>query len=105
MGRVEEFPDVAVHKEALDDRPEKTTALELQLKLEMPTSLGLDRLLAGELGISRSRLQVWEDKRLLVVAPDDGTKALSRPAREGTVIRFDLADEPDRDAIVSAAGG
>ncbi|PDQ20314.1 hypothetical protein CN311_14710 [Mesorhizobium sanjuanii] len=104
VGRVEEFPDVTIRKEALDDRPEKTTALELQLELEMPTSLRLDRLLAGELGISRSRLQSWEDKRLLIVAPD-GAKALRRPARPGTVIRVDLAGEADSDAIVSAAGG
>lgn len=104
IGRVEEFPDVAIRKEALDNRQEKTTALEIQLELEMPTALRLDRLLAGELGISRSRLQAWEDKRLLVVAPD-GTKALRRPVREGTAIRIDLAGESDRDAIVSAAGG
>lgn len=104
VGRVDEFPDVAIRKEALDGRPEKTTALEVQLELEMPTSLRLDRLLANELGISRSRLQAWEGKRLLVVAPD-GAKALRRPAREGTVIRIDLAGETDRDAIVSAAGG
>ncbi|CCV04645.1 conserved hypothetical protein [Mesorhizobium metallidurans STM 2683] len=104
IGRAEEFPDVTIRKQMLGDRPEKTTALELQLELEMPTSLRLERLLAGELGISRSRLQVWEDKRLLVVAPD-GATALRRPAREGTMIRIDLAGETDRDAIISAAGG
>ncbi|MEP6568020.1 MAG: DUF1062 domain-containing protein, partial [Mesorhizobium sp.] len=55
-GRVEEFPDVAVQKEMLGDFRENTTALELQLRLEIPTSLRLDRLLANELGISRSKL-------------------------------------------------
>lgn len=104
IGRVEEFPDVTARKQMLGGRPENTTALEVRLELEMSTSLRLDRLLAGELPISRSRLQAWEDKRLLVVAPD-GTKALRRPARGGTAIRIDLAGENDRDAIVSAAGG
>jgi len=103
IGRVEEFSEVAVRKRVLDSRPENTTALELQFELEMPASLRLDRLLAGELGISRSRLQAWEEKRLLVVEPD-GVRALRRPVREGTVLLVDLGGEPDCDAIISAAG-
>jgi len=104
VGRVEEFADVAVHKEALGDFRESATALELRLKLDMPTSLRLDRLLAGELGISRSRLHALEERRALVVEPG-GAKALRKPAREGTIIRIELAGEPDRQAIISAAGG
>ncbi|RWM22090.1 MAG: DUF1062 domain-containing protein [Mesorhizobium sp.] len=103
-GRVEEFPEAAVHKEVLGERPENITAFELQLGLEMPTALRLDRLLASELGISRSRLQAWEEKRSLVVGPD-GAKVLRKPARAGTAIRVDLAGEPDRDDIILAAGG
>ncbi|MBB6409415.1 DUF1062 domain-containing protein [Mesorhizobium sangaii] len=104
VGRVEEFPDVAVHKQRLGDARESAIGLELQLRLEMPTSLRLDRLLANELGLSRSRLQALEEKRLLVVDPD-GAKALRKPARAGTKIRIDLAGQPDREAIISAAGG
>ena len=104
IGRVEEFPDVSVHKRRLVETRETATALELQLGLEMPTSLRLDRLLAGELGISRSRLQALEEKRLLIVDPD-GAKALRKPARAGITIRIDLAGEADRQAIIAAAGG
>lgn len=104
VGRVEEFPEVAVQKEMLGDFRENTTVLELRLGLEMPISLRLDRLLASELGISRSRLQALEERRLLVVNPE-GAKALRKPAREGTAISIDLASEPDRAAIISAAGG
>lgn len=104
IGRVEEFPEAAVHKQLLGDRPENTTALELQLGLEMPTALRLDRLLASELGISRSRLQALEQRRLLVVDPE-GAKALRKPVRTGAAIRIDLAGEPDRESIISAAGG
>ncbi|TIP12842.1 DUF1062 domain-containing protein [Mesorhizobium sp.] len=104
IGRVEEFPEAAVHKEVLGGRPQNTAALELQLGLEMQTALRLDRLLASELGISRSRLQAWEERRLLVIDPD-GARALRKPARTGSVIRIDLAGEPDREAIISAAGG
>lgn len=104
VARVEEFFDVAIHKQRLGDMRETATVLELQLGLEMPTSLRLDRLLAGELGISRSKLQALEQKRLLVVDPD-AAKALRKPARDGATIRIDLAGEPDRRAIISAAGG
>ncbi|MGX5843458.1 DUF1062 domain-containing protein [Mesorhizobium sp. ArgA1] len=105
VGRVEEFSDVVVHKQRLGDNGDSATALELRLGLELPTSLRLDRLLAGELGISRSRLQALEGKRLLVVDDQEGAKALRKPAREGTTIRIDLTGEPDRRAIISAAVG
>jgi hypothetical protein len=104
VGRVEEFPDVAVHKRLLGGAGEEAAVLELQLGLEMPTSLRLDRLLANELGIARSRLQALEERRLLVVDPD-GAKALRKPARAGTTIRVALAGEPDHEAIIRAAGG
>jgi hypothetical protein len=104
IGRVEEFPDVTVHKRRLGDARETATMLELQLGLEVPTSLRLDRLLAGELGISRSRLQALEEKRLLILGRE-GTKALRKPAREGMTIRIDLIGEADRQTIISAAGG
>ncbi|WP_292137971.1 DUF1062 domain-containing protein [Mesorhizobium sp.] len=104
IGRVEEFSDVSIHKRRLGDTGEAATVLEIQLGLEMPTSLRLDRLLAGELGISRSRLQALEERRLLIVDPD-GAKALRKPTRAGIAIRIDLAGEADRQAIISAAGG
>ena len=104
IGRVEEFPDVTVHKRRLGDARETATMLELQLGLEVPTSLRLDRLLAGELGISRSRLQALEEKRLLIFGRD-GAKALRKPAREDMTIRIDLIGEADRQTIISAAGG
>jgi hypothetical protein len=102
VGRVEEFSDVAVRKHRLGD--EGATALEIRLALEAPTSLRLDRLLAGELGISRSRLQALDEKGLLVVVPD-GARALRRSARDGMTVRIDLIRELDRADIISTAGG
>ncbi|CAN7259195.1 DUF1062 domain-containing protein [Mesorhizobium sp. LjRoot246] len=104
VGRIEEFPDVAVHKQSFSDTSDDATMLELQLGLEMPISLRLDRLLAGELGISRSRLQALGEKRLLTVSRD-GAKSLRKPAREGMTIGIDLSGEADRQTIISAAGG
>ncbi|CAN7281320.1 DUF1062 domain-containing protein [Mesorhizobium amorphae] len=103
-GHVEEFAEVAVDKRRLGDAPETPSALELRLALETPTSLRLDRLLAGELGISRSRLQALEERRSLSV-DSDGAKALRKSVRTGTVVRIDLSSEPDRQAIMTAAGG
>ncbi|AZO52214.1 MULTISPECIES: DUF1062 domain-containing protein [unclassified Mesorhizobium] len=104
VGRVEESPDAAVRKLVIGGMKQGATALELRLGLEMPISLRLDRLLASEFGISRSRLQALEERQLLVVDPE-GSKALRKPAREGTTIRVNLAGEPDRQAIILAAGG
>ncbi|NUS19104.1 MAG: DUF1062 domain-containing protein [Mesorhizobium sp.] len=104
IGRIEESPDVAVRKKLLDGKTECAVALSLELRLEAATSLRLDRLLAGELGISRSRLQAWDALRSLTVDPD-GARAWRKPVRDGTTIRVDLAGEADRDAIVGAACG
>jgi hypothetical protein len=101
-GRIEEFPDVAIRKEFRDSATESAVALELMLCLEGTTPLRLDRLLAGELGLSRSRLQALDDRRRLAVEPD-GAKALRKPVRDGLAVRIDLAGEADRDAILSAA--
>ncbi|MGX5801479.1 DUF1062 domain-containing protein [Bradyrhizobium sp. Arg314] len=101
-GRIEEFPDVTVRKEILDGEPERAAGLRLELRLEGTTALRLDRLLAGELGLSRSRLQALDDRERLTVEPD-GVKALRKPVRDGLAVRIDLADEADCSAVLSAA--
>ncbi|MGX8011329.1 DUF1062 domain-containing protein [Mesorhizobium sp. ORM8.1] len=103
VGRVEEFPNVGVRKRVLGGIRESTLALELQLGLEMPTSLRLDRLLANELGISRSRLQALEERGSLIVEPE-GARALRKPVRDGARIVIDLAGHPDREEIIRTAG-
>jgi len=102
VGHVEEFPDVAARKEVLGDIRENAPVLELRLKVEGPTSLRLDRLLANELGMSRSRLQALEESRSLAV--DSGTKALRKPVRDGATILINLASQPDREDIIRIAG-
>jgi len=101
-GRIEEFPDVTVRKELLDGEPSGAAALALELRLEGTTPLRLDRLLAGELGLSRSRLQALDDRMRLTVEPD-GARALRKPVRDGLAVRIDLAGEADCSAVLSAA--
>ncbi|RWL43577.1 MAG: DUF1062 domain-containing protein [Mesorhizobium sp.] len=101
-GRVEESRDVTVRKRLMDGEPGHADALALELRLEGTTPLRLDRLLAGELGLSRSRLQTLDDRGLLTIEPD-GAKALRKPVRDGLAVRIDLAEEADCRAILSAA--
>lgn len=101
-GRIEEFSDATVRKELLDGEPESPAAVALELRLEGTTPLRLDRLLAGELGLSRSRLQVLDDRRRLTIEPD-GVRALRKPVRDGLTVRLDLAGEADCRAVLSAA--
>ncbi|RUU53104.1 DUF1062 domain-containing protein [Mesorhizobium sp. M2C.T.Ca.TU.002.02.1.1] len=101
-GRVEEFADITVHKEPPAGEPGHATALWLELRLEGTTPLRLDRLLAGELGLPRSRLQALEGRGRLTVGPDGG-RTLRKPVRDGLAVRIDLIGEADRNAILSAA--
>ncbi|MEZ2331765.1 DUF1062 domain-containing protein [Mesorhizobium sp. RCC_202] len=103
-GRIEEYPDVMVHKERLGSEPGGAMAIRLELRLHNSTPLRLDRLLAGELGISRSKLQGWEERKRLSIERD-GTRALRKPVRDGLTVRIDLAEEADRSAVLSAAHG
>jgi len=100
--RIEEFADVAIRKQILGGNPEGAAAFWLELRLDAATPLRLDRLLAAELGVSRSRLQGWEDKRRLTIEPDQA-KALRKPVRDGMAVRVDLSGEADRDIIVASA--
>ena len=101
-GRIEELPDVTIQKEPLDGGPEGVTVLRLELQLGGTTPLRLDRLLAGELELSRSRLQTLEDRERLTVEPD-GARALRKPIRNGLAVRIDLTEEADRNPVLSSA--
>lgn len=57
----------------------------IALDLPYPCTVRLDRLLASELSVSRSRLQRWYDHGLLHIWPRDNN-ALRRPIRHGQVI-------------------
>lgn len=79
--RVDEFADADICKESLDEAT-VPAQLVIELKVAMPTSLRLDRLLAAELGLTRSKLQsLYEQGRLAI---DPARKnVLRRPIRSG----------------------
>jgi hypothetical protein len=86
--RVEEFGEVEVRKKLLDGTHGTASAISLEIALAVPisVSLRLDRLLAAELGISRSRVAALAEAGRLRTAA-----ALSKALRDGTRIEIDLA--------------
>lgn len=99
--RIDEFPDFRITKQSLNDRV-GWQVLEIELVVVYPVSIRLDRLLALELGISRSRLVAMHKNAMLRSDPDRAD-ILRRRIRTGTWIRFDLSDRTDRDLISRAS--
>lgn len=101
--RIDEFADVDVQK-ALLSVTGNWTVLEISLLVPLSASMRLDRLLAMELGMSRSRLQALHGAGKLHADPDR-KDALRRSPRNESRIRFDLSDETDRLPVCQTAGG
>ncbi|MBN8953850.1 MULTISPECIES: DUF1062 domain-containing protein [unclassified Rhizobium] len=99
--RIDEPPDVVIRKEALQ-APIDWTMLEIGIAVVFAPNLRLDRLLASELAISRSRLQALGDGGKLKAYPDHSA-FLRRRAKDGARIVLDLSDATDRQAIGEAA--
>lgn len=101
--RIETFADCAVEKTVLSESA-GWTRLEIALAVPMPSQMRLDRLLATELGLSRSGLQALQGAAKLSIAPER-KDALRRPARDGGRIVIDACGLQDRDALARAATG
>ncbi|CAN7279406.1 DUF1062 domain-containing protein [Rhizobium sp. LjRoot254] len=78
--------------------------LQIDLSAPFTTSLRLDRMLANELGLSRSRLQALHEAKALRIEACR-KQALRRPAQNGSRITLDLPDEADRRSIGERATG
>ncbi|WP_341872397.1 DUF1062 domain-containing protein [Neorhizobium vignae] len=78
--------------------------IAITLALPYPTGLRLDRLLAAELPLSRSRLQLLYDTGEIRIGPER-KDALKRGIRDGTLITLDLRDEAERLMVGMAALG
>jgi len=76
--------------------------VEIALAVPYPVGIRLDRLLATELGLARSRIVALADDGRLVVG--GGDNALKRPPRDGQSVRLDLDGIGDGRGIVNAAG-
>ncbi|MBB5572229.1 MULTISPECIES: DUF1062 domain-containing protein [Rhizobium] len=99
--RVDEFADADIEKEALNE-PDGWTMLEIGLAVALPFNSRLDRLLASELSISRSRLQALNHGAKLLIHPDRAD-AMRRRIKDGSRIVIDLSDDTDRHSIWKVA--
>ncbi|NGN42173.1 DUF1062 domain-containing protein [Mesorhizobium sp. CGMCC 1.15528] len=101
--RVEEFGNVEVRKSVVSGNPHCAAKMEIRLHAPSKTSLRVDRLLASELGLSRSRIQALHDKGFLTASAD--SQFMRRPAKDGMCIAIDLSGESDALPITKAAAG
>lgn len=92
--RVDEFAEIEVQKEMLGEAS-GWTRLKIELQASLPVSLRLDRLLATELGISRSLLHALHDGGVLRTNPIHAN-ILRRRMKSGTEVTIDLSQESDR---------
>lgn len=84
--RIEESTAVDVEKRLLVT--DTTGAAEIRLTVTAPTSLRVDRLLANELALSRSRIQALQASGLLTISPS-GLRPLRGPIRDGMRVCID----------------
>lgn len=102
--RIDEFGDVEVQKKVLGREFDACTALEIALNVPLPAGLRLDRLLAAELRLSRSRLEAFHGVGKLRTDPLH-KDILRRRIKHGLRIILELSGEADRADIRKAAMG
>ncbi len=93
--RVDEFPEFEIAREVMRETAD-WTRLEIELLVPLPSGMRLDRLLATELKVSRTRLQTLHGKGLLRTNPDRAD-VLRRRIRTGIEVMIDLAAVADRE--------
>jgi hypothetical protein len=73
--------DVQVERSVVDDAAEDE-GLCIHLEVPFACEIRLDKLLAAELGVSRSKVRQWHESGQLCMSPDQ-SGALSKRARTG----------------------
>lgn len=100
--RVDEFPEFDIDKTIMGEPPDWAkgdwTRAEIELAVPFMTSIRLDRLMASELGLSRSRLQTLHDGGALRTN-SERSDILRRRVKNGTQITIDLCPGMDREGL------
>ncbi len=91
--RIDEFAELDVEKALLREDPD-WVELVIELRVLLPVSMRLDRLLASELGISRSRLQALEDAGRLRTSAD-----LRKRVRTGAIVALSVDESANWRAV------
>jgi hypothetical protein len=92
--RLEQASNAVVAKEVIVPSAVQPRALRILCTVPHPVTLRLDRLLADELGLSRSRIHALEKSKALTIASPVASRALRKPVRNGAelLIRFPVHD-------------
>lgn len=93
--RIDDCEEVDVHKRVIAGERDDCATLEIALAIPHVTALRLDRLLATELGIARSRLQPLLEQGRLRTMPAM-KHALRRPLADGLGVVIDGMHDLDR---------
>ena len=102
VGLVEKFDDVVVRKEVLTESMTPVRWLKILCAVPETTGLRVDRLLATELRLSRSRIRSLQNTGDLAVSPE-GSRMLRIAVRDGMRVTIALSEAYDRDRIAMAA--
>jgi hypothetical protein len=95
--RIDEFPVYEVRKVLLRDAADRQH-LDIELSVPLPTSTRLDRLLASELGLSRTQLRALHESALLRTN-SSSTDVLRRRIRTGLRVTVSLAALADWESV------
>lgn len=98
---VAEFSEVIVTKKCLS-APSDIRRVSIKLLLPQVATIRLDRFLACEFGLSRSRVQKLHDDGLLEALPA-ANGVLRKSIRNGLTILFELSGEKEHERIVALA--
>jgi hypothetical protein len=103
--QLKEMAEVRVTKSVLSGNVSRSRALNIVLAVPQPVALRLDRLLAEELSLSRSRIHALAKSKALTVRASDTSRALRKPVREGTELTIRLPVAGAEWIAHSAVGG
>jgi len=102
--QIESFSEVSVEKCLLSCREYKPTHAEIAITSLYACGIRLDKLLACELGLSRTAIERLADAAALIVMPAT-RRALSQAARGGHRIEIDLRALPPGEQTLKAIVG
>jgi len=97
--RVDQAGRTIVTKRRKTPDPQHCFGLRIDLNVPISVGIRLDRLLANQLHLSRSRLDALSKATRLKIEPGHTTTLLRRRIRHGTMVLIDLSNEADKDAI------
>jgi hypothetical protein len=83
--RVEEFAAVRMEKQVLSQGLSPIATMEIVIVAPLPSALRVDRLLAAEFAVSRSRIHALEAEGRLTLSPF-GSRMLRRPIKDRMLI-------------------